>query len=131
MIEHGFDLRVYWEDTDAGGIVYYANVLRFMERARTEWLRSLGVQQQRLRVDEHVLFVVADARLRWHAPARLDDALRVNTRLVERGRASLRLRQAVRRGDTLIADGDVRIGCVDAGTFMPRRIPNSVNERLA
>jgi acyl-CoA thioester hydrolase len=131
MIEHGFDLRVYWEDTDAGGIVYYANILRFMERARTEWLRSLGVQQQRLRVDERVLFVVADAQLRWHAPARLDDALHVSTRLVERGRASLRLQQSVRRADTLIADGDVRIGCVDAGTFMPRRIPNSVTARLA
>lgn len=127
---HTHELRVYWEDTDAGGIVYYANYLRFFERARTEWLRALGIDQQRLRELDGTIFVVADARIAYRAPARLDDVLRVTVAVAEAGRASLALAQAAWRGDTLLVDGTVRVGCVDAGTFRPRRIPNEVLQRI-
>jgi acyl-CoA thioester hydrolase len=123
-------LRVYWEDTDAGGVVFYANYLKFFERARTEWLRALGVGQQRLLQDQGVHFVVSDAVLRWLRPARLDDELGVTVRLSEAGRASLRLVQQAWRGDELLAEGTIRIGCVRAGTagesMRPCRIPDSI-----
>ena len=82
-------VRVYWEDTDAGGIVFYANYLKFFERARTEWLRSLGLEQQRLREQTGGLFVVTETALRYHRPARLDDLLQVSARVTELGRASI------------------------------------------
>jgi acyl-CoA thioester hydrolase len=119
-------LRVYWEDTDAGGVVFYANYLKFFERARTEWLRSLGVGQQALREATGAIFIVADTQLRYIAPARLDDALRVTVHLQQRGQASLHVQQQAWRGDTLLCEGRIRIGCVDEGTFRPRRIPNDV-----
>ena len=91
--EFNWPVRVYWEDTDAGGIVFYANYLRFFERARTEWLRSLGLHQQALRDATGGMFVVTDAELKYHSPARLDDALHVTARVVESGKASLILEQ--------------------------------------
>ena len=124
-------LRVYWEDTDAGGVVFYANYLRFFERARTEWLRHLGVQQQALREATGAIFVVTDAQVGFRAPARLDDELQVSVELRHAGRAQLRIAQQARRGDDLLAEGEIRIGCVDAGTFRPRRIPNEVLDLLA
>ena len=123
-------VRVYWEDTDAGGIVFYANYLKFFERARTEWLRALGVHQQDLREAEGAIFVVAETALRYHAPARLDDALDVTVALLERGSASMRLRQQAWRAGTLLAEGDIRIGCVDHGTLRPRRIPSVITQAL-
>jgi acyl-CoA thioester hydrolase len=119
-------VRVYWEDTDAGGVVFYANYLKFFERARTEWLRSLGVGQQALREATGAIFIVAETRLRYRAPARLDDALHVTVQLQQRGQASLHIHQQAWRGDTLLCEGEIRIGCVDEGTFHPRRIPNEV-----
>ena len=119
-------VRVYWEDTDAGGVVFYANYLKFFERARTEWLRSLGVGQQALREATGAIFIVAETQLRYIAPARLDDALRVTVQLQQRGQASLHIQQQAWRGDTLLCEGRIRIGCVDEGTFRPRRIPNEV-----
>jgi acyl-CoA thioester hydrolase len=121
---------VYWEDTDAGGVVFYANYLKFFERARTEWLRSLGVGQQALREATGAIFIVADTQLRYIAPARLDDALRVTVHLQQRGQASLHVQQQAWRGDTLLCEGRIRIGCVDEGTFRPRRIPNEVLSTL-
>jgi len=126
-----FELRVYWEDTDAGGVVFYANYLKFFERARTEWLRALGVEQSALRRDEGAIFVVGETRVRYLLPARLDDWLSLSVDVAELGRASLLVDQRCRRGDTLLAEGSIRIGCVDAGTFRPRRIPNPILERLA
>jgi acyl-CoA thioester hydrolase len=132
-----FDLRVYWEDTDAGGVVFYANYLKFFERARTEWLRALGVEQQRLRIAEQTIFVVSETQVRYLQPARLDERLQVSVALQERGRASLVVAQRCWRvddragGPTLLAEGTIRIGCVDSGTFKPRRIPTSLLERLA
>jgi len=123
-------MRVYWEDTDAGGVVFYANYLKFFERARTEWLRALGVGQQALRDDTGAIFVVTDTTVRYRAPARLDDELRVTVALRQRGSASMTIAQQAWRGDTLLAEGDIRIGCVDHGTFRPRRIPNAVTQSL-
>ena len=123
-------IRVYWEDTDAGGIVFYANHLKFFERARTEWLRSLGVGQQRLREETGAMFIVLETNVSYLRPARLDDELTVTVTLAEGGRASLVLQQeALRDGETL-ARGQIRIACVDGGTFRPRRIPNEILERL-
>jgi len=123
-------LRVYWEDTDAGGVVFYANYLKFFERARTEWLRALGVGQEALRSADGVLFVVAESRVRYRLPARLDDEIDVTVELREPGRASLLVEQHAWRGADLLADGEIRIGCVDAGTFRPVRIPPSVAHRI-
>lgn len=123
-------LRVYWEDTDAGGVVFFANYLKFFERARTEWLRALGFGQQRLRSDTGAIFVVADTAVRFVAPARLDDELRITVRIVDAGRASMSIAQQAWRGAQLLAEGSIRIGCVDAGTFRPRRIPNELLERI-
>jgi acyl-CoA thioester hydrolase len=123
-------LRVYWEDTDAGGVVFYANYLKFFERARTEWLRALGLGQQALRDETGTIFIVSDTQVRYKRPARLDDQLRVTVALREAGRASLQVHQQAWRGDELLAESDIRIGCVDAASFRPRRIPGAVAERL-
>ena len=123
-------LRVYWEDTDAGGVVFYANYLKFFERARTEWLRSLGVGQQALREATGAIFIVTETRVHYRAPARLDDRLDVTVALRERGRASMLIAQQAWRGDALLAEGEIRIGCVDHGTFKPRRIPTEITSRL-
>jgi acyl-CoA thioester hydrolase len=127
-------LRVYWEDTDAGGVVFYANYLKFFERARTEWLRSLGFAQQRLRTDTGAIFVVADTSVRYLSPARLDDQLEVTVHPQDIGRASMVVHQQAWRDDagapTLLAEGSIRIGCVDAGTFTPRRIPTAILQTL-
>jgi acyl-CoA thioester hydrolase len=124
-------LRVYWEDTDAGGVVFYANYLKFFERARTEWLRALGFGQQALREETGAIFIVSETQVRYRRPARLDDLLRVTVALREAGRASLQVHQQAWRESDLLADSDIRIGCVDAASFKPRRIPSAVVERLA
>ena len=129
-----FELRVYWEDTDAGGVVFYANYLKFFERARTEWLRSLGHQQERIRVETGAVFVVTDTAVRYLRPARLDDLIAVTVDVQHAGRAQMTIaQQAWRRapqGDELLAEGTIRIGCVDAGTFRPQSIPNSIANSL-
>ena len=118
--------RVYWEDTDGGGVVYYANYLKFMERARTEWLRSLGHSQQEIADQYGFVFAVAEAHVNYRKPARLDDDLLVSCEPVPEGRASIRFRQRILRGDTLIADGEVRVVCVDAKSFKPRALPEFI-----
>lgn len=119
-------VRVYWEDTDAGGIVFYANYLKFFERARTEWLRALGVGQARMKEEAGGMFVVSETSVRYLAPARLDDELLVTAQLQASGRASLIIAQEARRGDTLLAVGTIRIGWVDAATLRPGRIPDAI-----
>ena len=125
-------VRVYWEDTDAGGIVFYANYLKFFERARTEWLRSLGVQQHALRQATGGMFVVSETRVRYLQPARLDDELLVTAELQESGRASMVIVQQafLLPGRSLLAEGTIRIGWVDATTLQPARIPATVTEAL-
>jgi acyl-CoA thioester hydrolase len=132
-------LRVYWEDTDAGGVVFYANYLKFFERARTEWLRALGVEQQALRAATGAIFIVSDTALSYRAPARLDDQLRVTVRPQATGRASMTVAQQAWRlpgaasgaAELLLCEGTIRIGCVDAGTFRPRRFPSAITEVLS
>ncbi|MBU4180731.1 MAG: tol-pal system-associated acyl-CoA thioesterase [Gammaproteobacteria bacterium] len=126
-------VRVYWEDTDAGGIVFYANYLKFFERARTEWLRGLGIQQQRLREEAGGMFVVTDTQVRYLRPARLDDLLLVTARVLEVGKASLTIRQSallkaqqVGETDVLLCEGSIRIGWVNTATMRPQRIPTAV-----
>jgi len=118
-------VRVYWEDTDAGGVVFYANYLKFFERARTEWLRSMGVGQQRLRDETGAMFIVSATNVRYLKPARLDDEIVVTVAVKEARSASMSIDQEAWRGDMLLATGNIRIGCVDAGTFRPRRIPTA------
>ncbi|MDB5900906.1 MAG: ybgC [Ramlibacter sp.] len=123
-------VRVYWEDTDAGGIVFYANYLKFFERARTEWLRSLGVSQSSVRESTGGIFVVTQTSVRYRAPARLDDELLVTAQLEAAGRASLIIAQQARRGETLLCEGTIRIGWVEAATLRPGRIPAAILEVL-
>ena len=127
-------IRVYWEDTDAGGIVFYANYLKFFERARTEWLRSLGIGQQALREATGGMFVVSETAIKYHRPARLDDELLVTARLQESGRASITIaQQAWRNTDSapeLLCEGSIRIGWVSAISMKPERIPSSILEAL-
>lgn len=129
--EFAHRVRVYWEDTDAAGIVYYANYLRFFERARTEWLRRAGWGQQALRDGHGVVFVVTEASVRYLAPARVDDELDITVELAEAPRASVVLRQAARCGARTLAEGRIMLACVDAGTLRPRRIPTTVLEAIA
>ncbi|WP_101047811.1 tol-pal system-associated acyl-CoA thioesterase [Macromonas nakdongensis] len=135
MSDFHWPVRVYWEDTDAGGIVFYANYLKFFERARTEWLRSLGVEQQRLRDTTGGMFVVTGTELRYHRPARLDDLLQVSARVTELGRASMTLQQEAwllrdGRPEVRLCEGTIRIGWVDATRLRPGRIPDPILDAL-
>jgi acyl-CoA thioester hydrolase len=123
-------VRVYWEDTDAGGIVFYANYLKFFERARTEWLRALGHSQQEMVDTTGCMFVVQETTVRYVRPARLDDVLTITVDVRERGRASLRIAQQAWCGDRLLAEGDIRIGCVERATMKPHRIPGPIFEAI-
>jgi acyl-CoA thioester hydrolase len=118
-------IRVYWEDTDAGGVVYHASYLRFLERGRTEWLRALGIAQQALRESHDLVFAVRSVSMDFLAPARLDDALSVSVELTEVRSASLRFRQSLRRefDGLLLVEAEVRAACLTASTFRPRPIP--------
>jgi 4-hydroxybenzoyl-CoA thioesterase len=124
--------RVYYEDTDAGGIVYYVNYLKFMERARTEQLRALGFAQSQL-VGEDLLFVVHSCEARYHKPARLDDELLISVEVLELNRASLRFRQQVRLAadETLLCEGQFLVACVRAESLKPRAIPEALRAAFA
>lgn len=125
-----FPTRVYWEDTDAGGVVYHAQYLAFLERARTEWLRSLGYGQEQLRGSHGLVFVVREMRIDFRKPARLDDALQVGVTLRQCRRASLVLDQAIHRDGMLLLDAEVRLAAVDAAGFKPRPIPQELLQDL-
>ena len=149
-------VRVYWEDTDAGGVVFYANYLKFFERARTEWLRHLGrrhskaggdaaqgptgtpaftddpgLSQQALREQTGAIFIVSHTEVRHLAPARLDDELRITVQLTDCGRATMNFAQQAWCGSRLLAEGTNRVGCVDASSWRPRRIPDLVLALIA
>ena len=127
-----FPIRIYWEDTDAGGIVFYANYLKFFERARTEWLRSLGVAQHELRERTGGMFVVSDTHTRHLGPARLDDQLRVTAELVHAGRAVLEIRQQAIKGHgaELLCEATIRLAWVQAHSLKPSRIPATLLQLL-
>ena len=125
-----FPIRVYYEDTDMGGVVYYANYFKFMERARTEWLRAHGFEQDELLTREGVIFAVRSVQLDFLKPARFNDLLQVTVSLGRRGRASITVHQRVQRGDLVLCEGEVRIACLEAKTFMPCAMPETIAARL-
>jgi acyl-CoA thioester hydrolase len=123
-------VRVYYEDTDAGGIVFYANYLKFFERARTEWLRAAGIGQQELLDAEGMAFVVKNASIDYVAPARLDDEIKLTTTIQKLGRASVHFFQQAWRGEQLLTTANVKVGCVDAKTMRPRSLPDAVAAKM-
>lgn len=123
-------VRVYYEDTDAGGIVFYANYLKFFERARTEWLRACGIDQQRVADETGAIFIVRSTALDYRAPARLDDMLTITSRIGRIGRASVEFTQEAWRDGTLLVAGHIRIGCVDRAGIRPAAIPPDVLDAL-
>ena len=118
-------LRVYWEDTDGGGVVFYANYLKFMERARTEWLRSLGLVQAEMQSERNIVFAVVSLQIDYLSPAQMDDELLVTAAPMQAGRSSIRFAQEIVRvtDGKPICRGEVRVACVRADTFRPTRIP--------
>ncbi len=143
LVRYLHRVRIYWEDTDAGGIVFYGNYLKFFERARTEWLRSVGVEQQSLLRSSGGMFVVSATSLKYHAPARLDDELLVVTSVLAKRGASLRVAQRAVLDNPavlealdanvaapLLCESEVRIGWVDAASMRPARIPRTILDVL-
>jgi acyl-CoA thioester hydrolase len=126
MNEFVWPVRVYYEDTDSGGVVYHANYLKFMERARTEWLRTQGLEQDALLHKYGIVFAVRSLRLDYLRPGRFNDWLKVHTRILHWGNASLIFTQAVQREGEALCQAEIKIACLDAGTFRPRSIPKSI-----
>jgi acyl-CoA thioester hydrolase len=123
-------VRVYYEDTDFGGVVYYANYLKFLERARTEWLRARGFEQNALAAVHGVMFIVRSIALDYRKPARFNDELEVTVELREIGASRIALNQVVRRGQEDLAAAQVEIACVNTATFRPVRIPEPVIAKI-
>ncbi len=126
MQHFDWPVRVYYEDTDSGGVVYHANYLKFMERARTEWLRQLGFEQDRLRNEQNILFAVHSMQLNFRLPARFNDQLLVRSALVQTSGASMQFEQQVSRDVTSLCEATVKVACLNAETFQPCPIPNSI-----
>ena len=123
-------VRVYYEDTDAGGIVFYANYLKFFERARTEWLRALDINQHDLAEQHGALFVVKNANIDYHAPAKLDDVITLTLCIEKLGRASVLFVQQASCGAALLASARVKVGCVDRAALKPRALPDAVAAKM-
>lgn len=123
---HDIAVRVFWEDTDAAGIVYYANYLKFMERGRTEWLRARGVEQRKLAAEKGIGFAVREVHLDYLSPARLDDLLTVSSRVIDVSGASITFEQTVRRDRTILVTGRVKCAVMDIESGRPRRIPKDL-----
>jgi acyl-CoA thioester hydrolase len=117
---------VYWEDTDAGGVVYYANYLRFLERARTDWLRAMGVDQQQLRAQQKLQFVVVNISVDFLRPAVLHDEILVTAELKRLAGATILFKQTIMRGEEQLIEAAVRVACLDSGTLKPRAIPKDL-----
>ena len=130
MKRYSWPVRVYYEDTDAGGVVYYANYLRFFERARTEWLRSFGLNQDKLAQEEGLIFVVRRASLDFIRPARLDDMLEVTVEPLKLARVYVRLAQEARRGAQVLARAEIQVACLNLRGFKPVAIPQSFRDKL-
>ena len=123
-------VRVYYEDTDLGGVVYYANYLKYLERARTEWLRAAGFEQSALAAVHQVVFIVHSIALDYLKPARFDDRIEVSVEPREIGAARMELGQAVRRGEETLVTARVEIACVNTPSFRPVRIPKPVMAKI-
>ncbi len=127
---YNWPVRVYYEDTDAGGIVYHANYLKFFERGRTEFLRALGIEQQALIDADHTAFVVRSMTLDYRFAARLDDELSIRTSVTKVGGASVQFLQEAWCGEVLLNSANVKIGCVDVRTTRPRSLPDHVAAKM-
>ncbi len=123
-------IRVYYEDTDAGQVVYYANYMKFMERARTEWLRAQGFEQDELLRQDGILFAVRSVKLDFLKPARFNDLLQATVQVSQRGNASITFAQQIRRDALSLCEGEVKVACLDAATFSPRPFPPHIKTRL-
>lgn len=123
-------IRVYYEDTDTGGIVYYANYLKFFERARTEWLRSIGFEQQKMADETGLRFVISRVECDFLKPARLDDEIEVDVGVTRAGSASMVFAQTASRGADVLARARVRVGCIDVKGFTPARLPDDFRSAL-
>ncbi len=123
-------VRVYYEDTDSGGVVYYANYLKFMERARTEWLRAEGFEQDELIAKDNVIFAVRSVQIDYHAPARFNDALQISTRVLKAGRASIKVAQQVTKDNQILCDAVIKIACLNAVTFKPVTLPPALYKKI-
>jgi tol-pal system-associated acyl-CoA thioesterase len=125
---HSFaiQVRIYWEDTDAGGVVYYANYLKFMERCRSDWMRALGLDQQRLRIERQLQFAVVTMNVEFRRPALLDDEVIVTAELERLCGATIYFRQTIVRAATQLIDASARVACLDSGTLRPRAIPKDL-----
>ena len=130
MSTFSIPIRVYYEDTDAGGVVYYANYLRFMERARTEWLRNLGFEQDELSIKDGVVFAVRSASLEFVKAARFNEQLRVTAEVIKQGKASVTFKQTITREDDLVCSGEIKLACVDAEKFLPKAIPRAIADKI-
>jgi acyl-CoA thioester hydrolase len=130
MKRFSWPVRVYYEDTDAGGVVYYANYLKFFERARTEWLRSSGLNQDRLAQEEGLIFVVRRAALDFMRPARLDDMLEVTVEPLKLARVYVQLVQEARRDGQVLARAEIRVACLSLRGFKPAAIPQFIRDKL-
>ncbi|HXI77603.1 MAG TPA: tol-pal system-associated acyl-CoA thioesterase [Steroidobacteraceae bacterium] len=119
-------IRVYWEDTDAGGVVYYANYLKFMERCRTDWLRELGIDQLQLRAERGLQFAVVSVTVDFLRPAVLNDEIIVTAELMRMSGATITFKQTIMRGDAQLIDASTRVACLDSGTLKPRPIPKDL-----
>ena len=132
QIEFSWPVRVYYEDTDAGGVVYYANYLKFLERARTEYLRALGFEQDQLKQEYGIIFAVHSLSIRYQKPAVFNDALTVTAVIIDKGKARLTFKQMITRDkdNTSLCSAEVTIACLNAKKFSPSRIPAHIQEIL-
>ena len=123
-------IRIYFEDTDSGGVVYHSNYLKFMERARTEWLRSIGIDQRHLKQDNHIMFVVHRIDIQFKLPARFNDDLIVKSELKDIGSSKIEFRQMIYRNDEMLIDASVDIACIDSEKFKPVRISPTIKQAM-
>ncbi len=132
MTEFSWPIRVYYEDTDAGGVVYYANYLKFMERARTEMLRAIGFEQDRLKQEQDVIFAVHSMQVHYHKPAAFNDELTVISQICERAKASLTFDQRIMRNhdQQLLCSAQIRVACLRASRFAAMAIPADIKQRI-
>jgi acyl-CoA thioester hydrolase len=130
LLHTQLQIRVYYEDTDAGGVMYYANYLKFFERARTEWLRRLGVQQSVLAASENLLFVVKNVQIQYRKPARLDDLLTINSHITRVGPASITFHQTAHCQGELLCESDIQVCCVSGPSMRPAPLTSELRNLL-
>ena len=131
MREFNWPVRVYYEDTDAGGVVFYANYLKFFERARTEMLRSIGFEQDKLMTEQTLIFVVRSVKVDYLKPARFNDQLDVSAKVIEYKKTNFTFEQSITSGQDLLCTGEIRIACLDAQSMKPKLIPSAILEQLS